>query len=192
MSSFETTAGRGGPHPIGFDRESERQRPADHAGGMASKRIVVGYGFWIFLLSDIIMFSAFFATYAVLVGQIAGGPSGRELFDLRNTGIETGCLLLSSFACGLASVGAQVHRGSLFYGAMAATFVLGAAFIGLEVQEFVGLVARDKGNYIIAFLKRGIAVNLNALVLANQINNICLRRQGKIADALVYHRRAGA
>ena len=51
-------------------------------GGSASKRIVVGYGFWIFLLSDIIMFSAFFATYAVLEGATAGGPDGHALFDL--------------------------------------------------------------------------------------------------------------
>src|SRR5260370_9694397 len=98
------------------------------------------------------MFSAFFATYAVLVGQTAGGPSGRELFDLRNTGIETGCLLLSSFACGLASIGAQAHRGSWFYGAMAATFVLGAAFIGLEGQGFAGLAARWAGPTRTPFL----------------------------------------
>ncbi len=69
----------------------------------ASKRIIVGYGFWIFLLSDIIMFSAFFASYAVLVGQTADGPGGRELFDLRGVAIETACLLLSSFTCGIAS-----------------------------------------------------------------------------------------
>ena len=64
---------------------------ASHRGGAgrAAKRIVVGYGFWIFLLSDIIMFSAFFATYAVLSGATAGGPSGHELFDLDNIAIET-------------------------------------------------------------------------------------------------------
>ena len=65
--------------------------------GPASKRIVTGYGFWIFLLSDIIMFSCFFAAYAVLVGQTAGGPHGSQLFDLRSVAAETGCLLLSSF-----------------------------------------------------------------------------------------------
>src|SRR5688572_18246610 len=108
-------------------------------------RIVVGYGFWIFLLSDIVMFSAFFATYAVLVGATAGGPSGRELFDLRTTAIETACLLLSSFACGVASIGARAHRASWFYGAMTATFLLGAAFVALEVREFAGLVAQGAG-----------------------------------------------
>jgi len=130
-----------------------RQHTADHPSGeLASKRIIVGYGFWIFLLSDIIMFSAFFASYAVLVGATAGGPSGPELFDLRNTGIETGCLLLSSFACGIASIGAREHRRFWFYGAMTATFILGAAFLALEVREFSDLVARGAGPTRSAFL----------------------------------------
>ena len=145
MSAFQATAGREGWE----DRRPIAER-ASH--GLVSKRIIVGYGFWIFLLSDIIMFSAFFASYAVLVGQTAGGPSGRELFDLRNTAIQTACLLLSTFACGLASIGAQTRRGSWFYGAMAATFMLGAAFVGLEAREFAGLVARGAGPTRSAFL----------------------------------------
>jgi cytochrome o ubiquinol oxidase subunit 3 len=145
MSAFQAAAGR--------DEWRDGQRmPAHAAHGLLSKRIIVGYGFWIFLLSDIVMFSAFFASYAVLVGQTAGGPSGRELFDLRNTAIQTACLLLSSFTCGLASIGAQTRRGSWFYGAMAATFILGATFIGLEVREFAGMVARGAGPTRSAFL----------------------------------------
>jgi cytochrome o ubiquinol oxidase subunit III len=122
------------------------------AGGSASKRIIVGYGFWIFLLSDIVMFSAFFASYAVLEGATAGGPSGHDLFDLRNVGIETACLLLSSFTCGLASIGARAKNGLWFYGAMTATFLLGVAFLGLEIKEFTGLVARGAGPTRSAFL----------------------------------------
>jgi cytochrome o ubiquinol oxidase subunit 3 len=122
------------------------------AEGLTSKRIIAGYGFWIFLLSDIVMFSAFFATYAVLSGNTAGGPSGPELFDLRNTGIETACLLLSSFTCGVASIGARSHSGFWFHGAMLVTFILGAAFIGLEIREFVALVARGAGPTRSAFL----------------------------------------
>jgi cytochrome o ubiquinol oxidase subunit 3 len=122
------------------------------AGGSASKRIIVGYGFWIFLLSDIVMFSAFFASYAVLQGATAGGPSGHELFDLRNVGIETACLLLSSFTCGLASIGVRTKNGLWFYGAMTVTFLLGAAFLGLEIKEFAGLVARGAGPTRSAFL----------------------------------------
>jgi len=144
MSHFEATAGEGWP---------AGRRSMEHAvAGPISKRIIAGYGFWIFLLSDIVMFSTLFATYAVLVGQTAGGPSGRELFDLTHTAIETACLLLSSFACGIASIGVLTQRGSWFYGAMTVTFLLGAAFIGLEASEFASLVARGAGPTRSAFL----------------------------------------
>jgi cytochrome o ubiquinol oxidase subunit 3 len=160
MSAFEAAAGRGNFDRIGHDRESwdRRYPPQEAVGGLLSKRIIVGYGFWIFLLSDIIMFSAFFATYAVLVGATAGGPSGRELFNLHNVGIETACLLLSSFTCGLASIGARMNRGSLFYGAMAATCILGAAFLFIEVHEFVGMVAQGAGPTRSAFLSAFFAL----------------------------------
>jgi cytochrome o ubiquinol oxidase subunit III len=150
MTTLEDAGDRDSPSRIWHEPASGARPHA--ASELVSKRIVVGYGFWIFLLSDIVMFSAFFATFAVLVGQTAGGPSGRELFDLRNTAIETACLLLSSFTCGIASIGAQTRRGSWFYGAMTATFVLGALFIGLEVREFASLVARGAGPTQSAFL----------------------------------------
>jgi cytochrome o ubiquinol oxidase subunit 3 len=120
--------------------------------GPASKRIVTGYGFWIFILSDMVMFSAFFATYAVLLGQTAGGPSGRELFDLRNVAIETGCLLASSFACGLATIAANARSAAWFQIAMAVTCVLGLAFLAIEAREFADLVARGAGPTRSAFL----------------------------------------
>ena len=104
-------------------------------GGPAPKRIVTGYGFWIFILSDMVMFSAFFATYAVLVGQTAGGPSGHDLFDLRNVAIETALLLASSFTCGLASIAADTRSATWFQAAMAVTCLLGLGFLFLEGQE---------------------------------------------------------
>src|ERR1700716_2006011 len=113
--------------------------------GPAPKRIVTGYGFWIFILSDMIMFSAFFATYAVLLGQTAGGPSGRELFDLRNVAIETGFLLASSFTCGLASIAADTRSTIWFQLAMAVTCALGLGFLAIEGNEFASLVARGAG-----------------------------------------------
>jgi cytochrome o ubiquinol oxidase subunit III len=116
------------------------------------KRIITGYGFWIFLLSDIIMFSAFFASYAVLVDKTAGGPTGRDLFNLGNVGLETACLLLSSFTCGIASIGAQRRNDVWFYGAMAVTFVLGAIFLGLELREFADMAAHGAGPSRSAFL----------------------------------------
>jgi len=72
----------------GYDAQVIGLEDAGHAGP-PSKRIITGYGFWIFLLSDIVMFSCFFAAYAVLSGQTAGGPTGPELFNLRNVAIET-------------------------------------------------------------------------------------------------------
>ncbi|WP_020174891.1 cytochrome o ubiquinol oxidase subunit III [Methyloferula stellata] len=121
-------------------------------GGLAFKRVVTGYGFWIFLLSDIIMFSAFFAAYAVLVDQTAGGPTGKELFDLNNAAVETAFLLASSFTCGLASIAAEHRSKSWFYGAMAVTGLLGAGFLVLEVTEFANFVEQGAGPTRSAFL----------------------------------------
>jgi cytochrome o ubiquinol oxidase subunit 3 len=149
MSAFDATAGRDIPR---VERERGAHGLHRAAGGLAFKRIVAGYGFWIFLLSDIVMFSAFFATYAVLVGATAGGPSGRELFNLGNVAIETACLLLSSFTCGLASIGARTRNGLWFYGAMAATFLLGAAFLAIEIHEFMNMIALGAGPTRSAFL----------------------------------------
>jgi cytochrome o ubiquinol oxidase subunit III len=99
-----------------------------------------------------VMFSAFFATYAVLLGRTAGGPGGRELFDLRNVAIETGFLLASSFTCGLASIAADIRSAKWFQIAMAVTCVLGLGFLTIEGREFASLVARGAGPTRSAFL----------------------------------------
>lgn len=116
------------------------------------KRIVVAYGFWIFLLSDIIMFAALFASYAVLIDQTAGGPSGRQLFDLRNAAVETALLLMSSFTCGLASIAVSVRNKLWFYVAMAVTCLLGLSFLALELREFASMIAQGAGPQRSAFL----------------------------------------
>jgi cytochrome o ubiquinol oxidase subunit III len=120
--------------------------------GPAPTRTVVAYGFWIFLLSDIIMFSGLFAAYAVLWQHTAGGPTGRELFDLRNVFIETACLLVSSYTCGLGALAAEQRRVGAFYLFYALTFVLGAAFLFIEISEFAGMVAKGAGPSRSAFL----------------------------------------
>jgi cytochrome o ubiquinol oxidase subunit III len=120
--------------------------------GPGSKRIVVAYGFWIFLLSDIVMFSALFATYSVLVRATAGGPTGAELFNQTNVAIETGCLLLSSFSCGLMSLAIDTkNRASTYLGA-AFTFVLGAAFLAIEINEFASMINQGATPQRSAFL----------------------------------------
>jgi cytochrome o ubiquinol oxidase subunit 3 len=179
-STLQPLAGRGDPYRVGRGG-SERQHNTEHADrGLASKRIIAGYGFWIFLLSDIIMFAAFFATYAVQSSATAGGPSGKDLFDLNNVAIETALLLASSFTCGLASIGAQRRRALWFQAAMAATAVLGAAFIVLEVREFVGLVAQGAGPQRSGFLSafftlvgcHGLHVSLGLLWLLTMMAQV--------------------
>src|SRR5438067_7583769 len=101
-------------------------------GGPASKRIVVAYGFWIFILSGMVKFSALFAAYAVLSGNTAGGPTGAELFNLRNVFIETFCLLVSSYTCGIGVLSAERGQPMLFLVFAIFTFALGAAFLFIE------------------------------------------------------------
>ena len=106
------------PHHLGALAQVE------HAGP-APKRIVTGYGFWIFLLSDMVMFSCFFAAYAVLSGQTAGGPRARRCSTSGMSRSRPRCLLLSSFTCGMASIAAEERNKFWFQVAMAVTCVLG-------------------------------------------------------------------
>jgi len=120
--------------------------------GPASTWSMVSFGFWLFLLSDIVIFGSLFATYAVLSGATAGGPSGKDIFELKNVFIETSCLLASSFTCGLMLIAAERRQLQRFYLWAVVTWVLGAAFIGLEMNEFSDLVARGYGPTHSAFL----------------------------------------
>ena len=121
-------------------------------GGPAPKRIVVAYGFWIFILSDMVMFSALFAAFAVLRGNTAGGPTGAELFDLRSVFIETMCLLVSSYTCGLGALSAERRQPGRFLIFAVATFVLGAAFLFIEVTEFARMIGMGAGPSRSGFL----------------------------------------
>ena len=141
------------PHKLGHGHGGGgRDATGRGAGGPADKRIIVGFGFWIFLLSDIIMFSAIFAAFAVLQGATAGGPSGKDLFDLSNVAIETGSLLLSSFACGLAMIAAHQRNALWTQAGLLVTGVLGAIFLALELKEFAGMIAAGAGPGRSAFL----------------------------------------
>jgi len=98
------------------------------------------------------MFSGLFAAYAVLSGNTAGGPTGRALFNLHNVFIETACLLLSSYTCGLGALSAERQHPGRFYVFAALTFLLGAAFLVIEVTEFAGMVHEGAGPSRSAFL----------------------------------------
>jgi cytochrome o ubiquinol oxidase subunit III len=121
-------------------------------GGLAPTRTVVAYGFWIFLLSDFVLFSALFAAYAVLSEATAGGPSGAELFNLRNVFLETMCLLFSSYSCGLGMLSAERRQLSRFWLSAVFTVGLGVAFLAIEISEFAGMVSRGAGPSRSAFL----------------------------------------
>jgi cytochrome o ubiquinol oxidase subunit 3 len=126
--------------------------------GPAPTRVVAGFGFWLFLLSDIILFAALFAAYAVLSDANAGGPTGAELFDKRHVFLETLCLLASSVTCGFGSLAVlRTHSRALYFW-MAATFVLGAMFVTMEAKEFAAMVAAGAGPSHSAFLSAFFAL----------------------------------
>lgn len=102
------------------------------------------YGFWIYLMTDCILFASLFATFAVLRDNTFGGPSGAELFSMPFVLAETLILLTSSFTCGLAMVAMQHRARAPVIGWLAITFVLGASFLVLEMSEFRHLV--QEGN----------------------------------------------
>jgi cytochrome o ubiquinol oxidase subunit III len=120
--------------------------------GPAPTRVVAGFGFWLFLLSDIVIFGALFAAYSVLSGETAGGPSGVDLFDHKHVFIETLCLLASSVTCGFGSLAVQRAEGPSVYFWMTVTFLLGGTFLALELGEFRDMLARGAGPSHSAFL----------------------------------------
>ncbi len=99
------------------------------------------FGFWIYLMGDLIFFGALFATYTVLNESTFGGPTARELFNLPYTLIQSLVLLFASFMAGLGGTAAhrkEKGRTLLFF---SSTFVLGSLFLGMEINEFARLIA---------------------------------------------------
>jgi cytochrome o ubiquinol oxidase subunit 3 len=148
------------PYKLGHDagRGGHDYSTGHGEGGPASKRVIVGFGFWIFLLSDIVLFSCLFAAHAVLQTEIADGPSGRDLFNPTSIALETACLLASSFTCGLSAVAAQVRSQIWTQVTLAFTGFLGLAFLVLEGRDFAAMVAEGAGPQRSAFLSSLFAV----------------------------------
>ncbi len=143
------------PHRLGH-RDPHAHETVEGAGhgetGPARKRVIVGYGFWIFLLSDIVMFSCFFAAFAVMRGATAGGPGAGALVDMNRVGWETGALLLSSYTCGL-SFAATNARSKLWTQVfLLITGLLGLLFVGLELFEFIELAERGITPQVSGFI----------------------------------------
>jgi len=110
------------------------------------------FGFWLYLMSDLVLFAALFATYAVVGGNTAGGPGGNVLFDLKYTFAETTLLLLSSTTCGIAIWAMHEGRRQVMTRWLVLTLFLGLGFLGMEVKEFADLLAAGHGPGRSAFL----------------------------------------
>jgi cytochrome o ubiquinol oxidase subunit 3 len=120
--------------------------------GPQSKSIVVPYGFWLFVLSDMVLFSALFATYASLVHSTDGGPVTNQVFHRDLVAVETFALLLSSFVCGLAMITAKRSNMAWTQGWLLLTGLLGLVFLVIEISEFAGMIAIGAGPQRSAFL----------------------------------------
>lgn len=148
-----------GHHGHGHGHGGEHSEATGHGeGGPASARVTVAYGFWIYLLSDIILFSCFFAAYAVLGKAYAGGPTGAQLFEPWRVAVETALLLLSSFTSGLGSVATHVRNRQWTQIWMLVTGILGVGFLALEFQEFAVMIAEGNGPQRSAFLSSFFAL----------------------------------
>jgi cytochrome o ubiquinol oxidase subunit 3 len=115
-------------------------------------------GFWMYLMSDCLIFACLFATYAVLGRSYAGGPSGAELFDLPLVAVNTAFLLLSSITYGFAMLESQRKRLGSTLLWLGITGALGTAFIGLEIYEFMHLIHQGAGPQRSAFLSAFFAL----------------------------------
>ena len=121
-----------------------------HAGHHDSTRTTLG--FWIYLMSDCLIFCVLFATFGVLADATAGGPRGRELFELPFVLGETLLLLASSFSFGLAMLAMQRGNPSRLIAWLGVSFALGAGFVGMELHEFAKLIHDGAGPQTSAFL----------------------------------------
>lgn len=110
------------------------------------------FGFWLYLMTDCVLFASLFAVFAVMAHQFAGGPSGKDLFDIPGIALETAVLLLSSITYGFAMLGAHRRKSGVVLGWLAVTFVLGLAFLWFELNEFAHLIAEGAGPGRSAFL----------------------------------------
>ncbi|MCB9820180.1 cytochrome o ubiquinol oxidase subunit III [Candidatus Nomurabacteria bacterium] len=109
-------------------------------------------GFWLYIMSDLMLFAAFFATYMILRPGANDGPSSGDIFDVNFALVETLVLLASSFTCGLAYLAAKYKQKVSFTRWLAATLVLGLVFLGMEIYEFAEFILAGHGPDHSAFL----------------------------------------
>jgi cytochrome o ubiquinol oxidase subunit 3 len=110
------------------------------------------FGFWIYLMSDLVIFSILFATFAVQGQNYANGPGPKQLFDIPYLFIETVLLLTSSVAYGLSMVAVQHENRNKVLTGLIVAFVLGLGFVSMEINEFCGMIGNGNGPARSAFL----------------------------------------
>lgn len=140
-------------------------------------------GFWLYILSDLILFSALFATYIVQMRAYAGGPTGRELFDLGYVAIETLLLLLSSAGYGLSMLALQAGRRELVLRWLGVTFLLGLGFVVMEIHEFRALILEghgpDRSGFLSAYFTlvgtHGIHVSFGLIWMAVMMVQVAVK-----------------
>ena len=115
-------------------------------------------GFWIYLMSDCLLFAGLFAAYAVLGRSYAGGPTGAELFELPTVALNTGFLLLSSITYGFAMIASQRKNLKATIVWLLITGAFGLAFLYLELDEFLHLIHEGAGPQRSAFLSSFFAL----------------------------------
>jgi cytochrome o ubiquinol oxidase subunit III len=115
-------------------------------------------GFWLYLMSDCLVFACLFAVYGVLGRNYAAGPSGADLFDLNLVAVNTSMLLLSSITYGFAMIAMQQRKTGAVQGWLAITGLFGLAFVGLELYEFAHLIHEGAGPQRSAFLSSFFAL----------------------------------
>jgi cytochrome o ubiquinol oxidase subunit 3 len=114
------------------------------------------FGFWVFMMSDAILFGMVFATYVTSINATAGGPGPHDLYDIKSAFVETMLLLTSSFAFGMASLALKYkHSKTRLIGWLAVTLVLGVSFLGFELHDFITMFAKGgvptRSGYLSAF-----------------------------------------
>ncbi|MBC5782027.1 cytochrome o ubiquinol oxidase subunit III [Ramlibacter sp. USB13] len=148
------------------------------------------FGFWMYLMSDCLIFAVLFATYAVLGRSYAAGPSGADLFDLPLVAVNTGLLLLSSITYGFAMIAMLAGRKKQLLAWLAVTGLLGLGFLGVEIYEFSHLIHEGAGPQRSAFLSafftlvgtHGLHVTFGCIWLVTlmfQVGKLGLTRENK-------------
>ena len=136
---------------VGLTHQASEDTGLGHRGP-ESKSIVVPYGFWLFVLSDMVLFSALFATYAALVNATDGGPTASQLFHRDLVAVETIALLVSSFVCGLAIIAAKRKNMLWTQVWLLVTGLLGFVFLAIEMYEFATMIHEGAPPQRSAFL----------------------------------------